>query len=264
MINLLRKELKIHYMKTITISNQKGGVGKTTTVLCLSAGLAELGYKVLSVDLEGQRNLTATLGNVRSNKPTILEVLAEESDIREAIQTNQTGDFISGSKALSLIDTVLTGENKYTALRDALEVISDEYDYCIIDTPPALGTLTLNALTASDAVIIPVDWDLYSAWGLNDLIETIASVKKNYNKGLQVLGVLLTKYDTRTKLSSEMTGYLQQITSAFGTSLFDTRIRHSVKVKEIQLKTQGLYKYAPRATVTQDYRNFVNEVLERL
>ena len=261
-------------MKTITISNQKGGVGKTTTVLCLSAGLAELGYKVLSVDLEGQRNLTATLGNLRSNKPTILEVLTEEADIREAIQTRQNGDFISGSAHLSSIDYRLEELNKekeaseqkskFVALRDALEVISDEYDYCIIDTPPALGTLTLNALTASDAVIIPVDWDLYSVYGLTDLMGTITETRKHTNKNLRVLGVLLTKYDTRTKLSSEMTDQLEQITSALGTSLFNTRIRYSVKVKEIQIKPQGLYKYAPRATVTQDYRNFVNEVLERL
>lgn len=251
-------------MTTITISNQKGGVGKTTTALCLSAGLTEKGYKVLSIDLEQQRNLTATIGNTQNEQLTILEVLTGEATAREAVQHSLTGDYIAGSKQLSLIDKIITSKDIFTRLRNALKPLQGDYDFIVIDTPPSLGTLTLNALTASDVVIIPVESDLYSAYGFTDLSDTIGAVRRNANNKLRVLGVLLTKYDKRTKLSKEMTEYLEQITRAFETTLFDTRIRYGVKAREIQLKPQGIYKYAPRASVTQDYRAFVNEVLERL
>jgi len=252
-------------MKTISISNQKGGVGKTTTALCLSAGLAERGYRVLSIDLEQQRNLTATIGNTQSEQLTILDVLTGEATAREAIQHSATGDFIAGSKQLSLIDEILKdAEDKYTRLRDALKPLNRSYDYCIIDTPPALGSLTLSALIASNAVIVPVECDLYSAYGFTDLSDTIQAVRDNANSKLRVLGVLLTKFDRRTNLSREMTEYLEQITGAFNTTLFDTRIRHSIKAREIQLKPQGLFKYAPRHGLTQDYRDFTEEVIQRL
>lgn len=250
-------------MKVITVATQKGGVGKTTTALALTAGLTERGYKTLLVDVEGQRNASLTVGT-QSDKPTVLEVLTGEATAREAITESLVGDFISGNKRLSLIDKLIDEERQYTALRDALKPLNRSYDYCIIDTPPALGTLTLNALTASDFVIVPCEADLYSLQGLTDLAETIEAVRAGTNKKLKTLGILLTKHSTRYTLSKELQETLEQLTTAFNTRVFDTYIRYSQKCREAQFKPQGLLKYAPRSTVTQDYRALTDEILHLL
>ena len=250
-------------MKVITVATQKGGVGKTTTALALTAGLTERGYKTLLADVEGQRNASLTVGT-QSDKPTVLEVLTGEATAREAITENLIGDFISGNKRLSLIDKLIDEERQYTALRDALKPLNRSYDYCIIDTPPALGTLTLNALTASDFVIVPCEADLYSLQGLTDLAETIEAVRAGTNKKLKTLGILLTKHSTRYTLSKELQETLEQLTTAFNTRVFDTYIRYSQKCREAQFKPQGLLKYAPRSTVAQDYRALTDEILHLL
>lgn len=250
-------------MKVITVATQKGGVGKTTTALALTAGLTERGYKTLLVDVEGQRNASLTVGT-QSDKPTVLEVLTGEATAREAITESLIGDFISGNKRLSLIDKLIDEERQYTALRDALKPLNRSYDYCIIDTPPALGTLTLNALTASDFVIVPCEADLYSLQGLTDLAETIEAVRAGTNKKLKTLGILLTKHSTRYTLSKELQETLEQLTTAFNTRVFDTYIRYSQKCREAQFKPQGLLKYAPRSTVAQDYRALTDEILHLL
>lgn len=250
-------------MKVITVATQKGGVGKTTTALALTAGLTERGYKTLLVDVEGQRNASLTVGT-QSDKPTVLEVLTGEATAREAITESLMGDFISGNKRLSLIDKLIDEERQYTALRDALKPLNRSYDYCIIDTPPALGTLTLNALTASDFVIVPCEADLYSLQGLTDLAETIEAVRAGTNKKLKTLGILLTKHSTRYTLSKELQETLEQLTTAFNTRVFDTYIRYSQKCREAQFKPQGLLKYAPRSTVAQDYRALTDEILHLL
>lgn len=250
-------------MKVITVATQKGGVGKTTTALALTAGLTERGYKTLLVDVEGQRNASLTVGT-QSDKPTVLEVLTGEATAREAITESLIGDFISGNKRLSLIDKLIDEERQYTALRDALKPLNRQYDYCIIDTPPALGTLTLNALTASDFVIVPCEADLYSLQGLTDLAETIEAVRAGTNKKLKTLGILLTKHSARYTLSKELQETLEQLTTAFNTRVFDTYIRYSQKCREAQFKPQGLLKYAPRSTVTQDYRALTDEILHLL
>lgn len=254
-------------MKTISICNQKGGVGKTTTSLCLTAGMSEKGKKCLLIDLEGQRNLTATLRV--ADKPTALEVLTKEADIGEAITETAIGDVIAGDKRLGIIDRELTDrgfseESFYTLLRDALKPIKRIYDLVIVDTPPQLGTLTLNALTASDFVIVPCEADYYSLQGLTDLAETIEAVKTSTNKKLRTMGVLLTKHSARHTLSKELQETLEQLTEAFDTELFDTYIRHSQKAREAQFKPQGLLRYAPKSTIATDYRAFTDEVLHKL
>lgn len=249
-------------MQTIAICNQKGGVGKTTTSLCLTAGLSERGKKCLLIDAEGQRNLTATLG--ATDKPTLLEVLTSEADIREAITETAIGDFIAGDKRLNLIDQFIDEEERYTRLRDAIKPLKRSYDFVVIDTPPQLGTLTLNALTASDFVIVPCEADYYSLQGLTDLAETIEAVKGSLNKKLRTLGVLLTKHSERTRLSRELQDTLRELTEAFDTEVFDTYIRHSQKAREAQFKPQGLLRYAPKSTIATDYRAFTEEVLHKL
>lgn len=258
-------------MQTIAICNQKGGVGKTTTSLCLTAGLSERGKKCLLIDLEGQRNLTATLR--AEDKLTALEVLIGEATAKEAITETAIGDFIAGDKRLSSIDAIINKliregifkeEALYTSLRDALKPLKRSYDIIVVDTPPSLGTLTMNALTASDFVIVPCEADYYSLQGLTDLAETIEAVKGSLNKKLRTMGVLLTKHSARYTLSKEIQETLTQLTEAFDTEVFDTYIRHSQKAREAQFKAQGLLRYAPKSTIATDYRAFTEEVLHKL
>lgn len=256
-------------MKTISITTQKGGVGKTTSALTLSAGLTERGYRVLLVDADAQRNSSITL-RADESKPNILDVLTGEATAKEAIQHAPTADFISGSKGLSLIDssdeeneyTQLRGE--YKKLRDVLRPIARSYDFCIIDTPPALGTATLNALYASDYVLVPALAEYYSATALVDLAKTVYAVKDAGNSKLEILGVFFTMHNKRTKLSREFLDEFKQVTDALNTTLFDATIRDTKKARELQLKPQGLFKYAPRHGLTQDYNELIDELLNRL
>lgn len=253
-------------MKTISITTQKGGVGKTTSALTLSAGLTERGYRVLLIDADAQRNSSITLRSDES-KPNLLTVLTGEATAREAIQHSETADFISGSAQLSLIDEIFSDEErsaKYTKLRDALKPISRAYDLCIIDTPPALGTATINALYASNYVLVPALAEYYSATALVDLAKTVIAVKNAGNSKLEILGVFFTMHNKRTKLSREFLDEFKQVTDALNTTLFETTIRDTKKARELQLKPQGLFKYAPRHGLTQDYRELIDELLQRL
>lgn len=250
-------------MKTISITTQKGGVSKTTSALTLSAGLTERGYRVLLVDADAQRNSSITL-RADENKPNILSVLTGEATAKEAIQHSPTADFIGGSKQLSLIDDIITEEDKFTRLRDALKAVSRAYDFAIIDTPPALGTATLNALYASDYVLVPALAEYYSATALVDLAKTVYAVKNAGNSKLKILGVFFTMHNKRTKLSREFIDEFKQVTDALDTSLFDATIRDTKKARELQLKPQGLFKYAPRHGLTQDYNELIDELLNRL
>ena len=242
-------------MKVISIINQKGGVGKTTTALTLSAGLNEKGKRSLLIDLDAQRNSTATKG--QGADFSIYDVLVEGADIREAISESPTGDFIRGEKELFLIDGL-----EDTALRDSLKPLSRKYDIVILDCPPSLGELTLNALVASDYLIIPTVADYYSLKGMGDLIGIIKKVRST-NKRLRVMGVLLTSHNERLKESKEMQSELEAVTEALNTSLFMTTIRNSVKAREAQRNPKGLLKYRS-APITQDYLALTDEVIERL
>ena len=255
-------------MKTIAICTQKGGVGKTTTSLCLTAGLSEKNKRCLLIDLEGQRNAALTLGT-QADKPTAFDVLTGEAEISEAITETTIGDFIAGDKRLNVIDRALAEKgiseaDSYTRLRDALKKVQRRYDLCIIDTPPSLGTLTLNALTTADYIIVPCIADYYSLQGFTDLSETVQAVKSTYNKKLRTMGVLLTQHSERMRLSRELQETLQELTEAFDTQLFDTYIRYSQKARESQFKPQGLLRYASKSTIAEDYRSLTDEVLHKL
>lgn len=250
-------------MKTISITTQKGGVGKTTSALTLSAGLTERGYRVLLIDADAQRNSSITLRSDES-KPNLLTVLTGEATAREAIQHSPTADFIGGSKQLALIDDIITEEDKFTRLRDALKPLNRSFDYCIIDCPPQLGTATINALYASNYVLVPALAEYYSATALVDLAKTVIAVKNAGNSKLEILGVFFTMHNKRTKLSREFLDEFKQVTDALNTTLFETTIRDTKKARELQLKPQGLFKYAPRHGLTQDYRELIDELLQRL
>lgn len=248
--------------RIISIINQKGGVGKSTTAEALLAGLTIKGYKALAVDLDAQGNLTYSTG-ASAQGATSLGVITKEVKARDAIQKTPSGDIIPSNKALSGADAFITATGKEYRLKEALEDIAGLYDYIIIDTPPALSILTINALTASNSVIIPAQADIYSLQGIEQLAETIEPVKKYCNPHLYIEGILLTRYNKRSILSQEVAGLVKQIAQRLDTKVFKSTIREAIAVKEAQISQQSLYTYAPKAPVAGDYKAFVEEVIAK-
>lgn len=246
--------------KVFSVTNQKGGVGKSTTAGALAAGLTLKGYAVLAIDLDAQSNLTYTAG-AKTDGATALGILTGEIPAKAAIQHTESGDIIPADKALSGADAFISDTGKEYRLKEALEPIKDAYDYIIIDTPPALGILTINALTACDSVIIPAQADILSLQGIEQLAETIKPVKKYCNPALSIEGILLTRYSPRSVLSRDVADLAGQLAQTIGTKLFKTTIREAIAVKEAQISQKSLYGYAPKAKVTEDYTRFINELL---
>ena len=246
-------------MKTVSVINQKGGVGKSTTAEMLISALSLKGFKVLAIDLDAQGNLSYSLA-ANLDSPTILEVLTEEISAKDAIKKARA-DVISSNKALAGADAFIADTGKEYRLKEALEKIAKNYDFCIIDTPPALGILTINALTASDSVIIPAQADIYSLQGIENLEETIKAVKKYCNPNLKIEGILLTRYNPRTISSREVSEMAEKLAEKLETKLFKAKIRDAVAVKEAQISQESLFKYAPKSNVTKDYEGFINEFL---
>lgn len=246
--------------RVIAIINQKGGVGKSTTAEALAAGLTLKGYNVLTIDLDAQSNLTYTAG-AKTDGATALGVLTGEVRPEDAIQHTHSGDIIAANKALAGADAFMNDTGKEYRLREALQSIRGSYDFIILDTPPALGILTINALTACDSVIIPAQADIYSLQGIEQLAETMKPVKRYCNPSLTIEGILLTRYSSRSVLSREVAELAEQLAAKLGTKLFKTTIREAIAVKESQISQQSLYSYAPKAKVTEDYTAFISELL---
>ena len=247
----------------LTIANQKGGVGKTTTTAALADGLTQRGYKVLQIDLDGQGNLTYTAG-ADANKLTSFEVLHGKATAKEAIQRTAAGDIIPASPSLAGSDKDLTGEGADKRLKEALEPIKKEYDFIIIDAPPALGILTVNALTAADSLIITAQADIYSLQGIGQLYNTIAAIQHHTNKGLKIAGILLTRYNGRAILSRDLTDIAEQTAAQLKTKVFNAKIREGIAVKEAQATGQSVLTYSPRSNPARDYSDFIEELLKDL
>lgn len=242
-------------MKIITVVNQKGGVGKSTTAAALAGGLVFHGFRVLSVDLDAQGNLSHTMRAVPGKG--ILPVLTQEISAAEAIQHTAFGDLLPASRNLAGADGIITETGKEYRLKEALAGM--DYDYIIIDSPPALGIVTVNALTAAHGAIIPAQADIYSLQGVEQLAGTIEAVKKYCNPGLVIEGILLTRYSPRSVLSREVRELMEQLAQRMGTRLYKTAIREAIAVKEAQISRKSLFEYAPSANVTEDYRTFLKE-----
>jgi chromosome partitioning protein len=247
--------------KTIAVINQKGGVGKSTTVQALTAGLTLKGFKVLAIDLDPQTNTSYTM-KASGKGSTILGVLLKEIPAAGAVQHTEHGDIIEGTEKLAGADNLITDTGKEYQLREALAPIKEKYDYIILDTPPALGILTVNALTASDSVIIPAQAEVYSLQGIGKLAEAIKAVKKYCNPGLTIEGILFTRYNTRSSFSGELLELAAKLSENLHTKVFNTKIRESIDIKKAQATQSTIYEYAPRGNAAEDYNNLIGELIQ--
>jgi len=246
--------------KVIVITNQKGGVGKTSTASAMVSGLAEKGYKILAIDLDPQGNLGFCLGAEIDNSPTVYELMKGTVKIHEVIQRKQMIDVIPSNILLSGAELEFTQIGRESLLKNGIAPIKDFYDYIIIDTPPALNLLTVNAYTATDNLIIPMIPEILSLLGISQLRETIELVKNVYNPNIEVLGILLNKYDKRRILTKDVEEMAEIIAKELNTVVFTTKIRSSVSVAEAPAHGESVYAFSPRASSTNDYREFLDEI----
>ena len=250
-------------MKTIVLTNQKGGVAKTTTAYALATGLHNKGFSVLIVDADPQSNLSYTAGVDESQGSTLYNVLRDGIAVKDVLQTVKVNlDILTVGLAGTLADLELASRmNREKILTKALKEISDNYDFCVIDTAPTLGLLTLNALTAADFAIIPMNLEVYSLQGMEQLAGFIQNIHENTNSKLKISGLLLTRYNERLNLTQALKGNVEKAAEVMDTVVYDTKIRESVAVRETQLLRGDIYTEAPKATATLDYMAFVDEFL---
>lgn len=246
--------------KIIAISNQKGGVGKSTTTGNVAAGLHDKGFRVLCIDLDPQGNLSFNMN--ASNRPlTSLEVLSGTAPAIDAIVKTEKADIIPASPALASADALITDTGKEFKLKEALEAIIDQYDYIIIDTAPTLGTTTVNALTVATSVIIPAQAEVYSLQGIGQLSQTIKTVKRYCNRDLFIEGILITRFNDRTVLGRDFADKLEIAAKELNTKLYNTRIRENVAVKEAQLSQQDIFTYDKKCNAAVDYLSLIEELV---
>lgn len=251
-------------METIAIACQKGGVGKTSTCLALGDGLARMGHKVLYVDLDAQMNLTYTLGGV-GEAGNVLTALQQPKRAKGEVQL--LGDnigLLASIPSLAGADTFLVELGKEYRLKEALEAVAQDFDVCLVDTPPSLGILTVNALTASDALIAPTQADVFSLQGIRQLSGTIDGVRAYTNKNLFFMGLLVTRFNGRAVIRKDIAEMLEKTAHEMGTKVFNTKIRECVSIVEAQAMRQSIFTYAPRSNATKDYTALVDEVATSL
>lgn len=246
----------------IIFLNQKGGVGKTTTAVNVGSALAKEGYKVLLVDLDSQGNLSSSV-SVDTSKPGIYEILAEEADF-SAIQSTPVNNLycLSGGINMAGLAIELVDENRREFfLKEALAPIANDYDFIFADCPPALDLVTMNALCWADSIIIPMQCEYFAMEGLNLLLRTISSIKKQLNPSLEVLGIVFTMYSSRSNLNNEV---VDDITAYFKDLVFDTKIPRNVRLSEAPSHGLPINAYDNSCSGSKAYNALAKEVLDRV
>ena len=250
----------------LAITNQKGGVGKTTTAINLAAALAGKGLETLLVDLDPQANSSMSFVDVHAQERSVYDALVEPdvhlADIVVPADKVPHLSVAPSSIALAKLEATLMGElDSYYRLMDELKIARRRYQYVIIDTPPTLGIITVNALVAATHVLIPIQSSYFALEGTDDLLETIGKVKRRANPRLQILGALLTLFDKRTLLSKDIQ---KQVRKVFGDKVFDTVISKSVRLEESPAYREPIFSYAPRSSGAYQYYKLSEEVLSRV
>ena len=248
--------------KVISVANQKGGVGKTTTTVNLSTLLAKKGKKVLLIDADPQGNATSGLGITKDIELSVYDILVGDTEFNETIQESAIKNLKVCPSNISLagaeveLVSMLSREQR---LKTKLDVIKDQYDYILIDCPPSLGLITLNAFTASDSVLIPVQCEYFALEGLGQLLNTVNLVKKHLNKNLEIEGALLTMYDARTNLSNQV---VKEVKKYFENKVYKTVIPRNVRLSEAPSYGKPISLYDPRSKGAKAYEKFTKELLK--
>ena len=250
----------------IAITNQKGGVGKTTTAINLSAALAMKGFPTLLIDVDPQANSSMSFLDVHGLERSMYEALIRTDVLLADIlhEAEMVPHLFVAPAAISLakIEAQLVGElDSHYRLKDKIEPLKERFDYVVIDTPPTLGTLTVNALVAATHVLVPIQSSYFALEGTDDLLETIDKIKARPNPDLQILGAVVTLFDKRTILSRDVR---QEIGQVFGDKLFDTVISKSVRLEESPAYKQSIFTFAPHSTSAEEYYRLSEEVLSRV
>lgn len=249
--------------KIISVANQKGGVGKTTTTINLAAALGESGKKVLLIDMDPQGNTTSGIGIEKNEvENTVYELILGECSIEECIQKNvlENVSLIPANVNFAAAEVELIGiEKQEFILKNELDWVKDRYDFILIDCPPSLSTLTVNALTASDSVLVPIQCEYYALEGLSQLIHTINLIKERLNNRITIEGVVFTMYDSRTNLSAQV---VDNVKANFAYNVFDTVIPRNTRLAEAPSYGMPILSYDPKASGSEAYRNLAKEVIK--
>ncbi len=254
-------------MKIITVSNIKGGVAKTTTAATVAAGLHKRKKRVLMIDSDPQTNLTMCFTNEpKEGDPTLYNVYTKAMTIDEVKVEIKPGlDLVPGDFSLCSADMeFLSKVGSIKIISNAIKASKGNYDYVVIDTPPNLGILSLNAFMSSDYILTPMAADSFSLKAIRLLKQTIDDLEEDINKKIPVVGILLTRYTDRTNVAKILEDNVKKAAKILDTKLFNTRIRQATVVQESQLVKKDLFEYAPKHIVTQEYDKFITELIKRM
>ena len=250
--------------KIISIINQKGGVGKTTTAVNLAAFLADKGYKTMLVDADSQGNTTSGLSKDVEFEETLYDVLLNDVSIEEAVVKTDIKKLSILPASIDLAGAeieMVSMEKREFLMKRKLDQVRDKYDFILIDCPPSLGLMTLNALVASQEILIPIQAEFYALEGLSQLVKTVQVVTRKLNPGLSILGILLTMFDGRTNLSLQVA---DEVKKYFGNKVFRTVIPRSVKLSEAPSFGEPILTYAPKSKGAEAYKKLCREVIKRV